>query len=294
MLRECTCHRFDVATTGEFRLTNQETNFKFLERFDKRVAELAKQAEEYVHTDPDSCMFKLRLMVETMAKKLTSLQMRGDISKDLGSMLGALERSGTIPRRQADSMHAIRRDGNAAVHGSATPSPTAMRRLKEAYRISGWFCKIIKRGSNVTLDEFVPPDPPIPLDNATIGLHGRIDQLEESIEQRRNATRESLVMFGPDEDVAEVTRRIKEELEALDKVAAAAGEPIIDAEFVALVMAMDLEQIEEDPRHGGGGRKARRDAEKQLDNIKQHLADREKEFLAERTLLMKQRDTMQS
>ena len=66
--------------------------------------------------------------------------------------------------------------------------------------------------------------------------------LEESIEQRRNETRESLVMFGPDEDVVEVTRRIKEELQALDKVAAAAGEPVIDAEFVALVMAMDLDE----------------------------------------------------
>ncbi len=275
-------------------MSEQETNFTFLERFDKRVAELAKQAEEYVHTDPDSCMFKLRLMVETMAKKLTSLQMRGDISKDLGSMLGSLERSGTLPRRQADSMHAIRRDGNAAVHGSATPPPTAMRRLKEAYKISGWFCKIIRRGSKVKLNEFVPPVPPVPLDPNTVGLHGRIDALEESIEQRRNATRESLIMFGPHEDVEEVTRRIREELEALDKVAAAAGEPIIDADFVALVMAMDLEQIEEDPRHGGDSRKARREAEKQLDAIKQHLADREKEFLEERTLLMKQRDTMQS
>ena len=293
MLCECSRDCLDVETTGEFSVSDQDTNFKFLERFDKRVAQLAQQAEEYVHTDPDSCMFKLRLMVETMAKKLTSLQMRGDISKDLGSMLGALERSGTIPRRQADSMHAIRRDGNAAVHGSATPPPTAMRRLKEAYKISGWFCKILKRGSKVKLDEFIPPDPPMPLDEATVGLHSRIDTLEESIEQRRNATRESLVMFGPHEDVEEVTRRIMEELEALDKVAAAAGEPVIDADFVALVMAMDLEQIKEDPRHGGDSRKARRVAEKQLDTIKQHLADRESEFLNERTLLMKHRDTME-
>lgn len=275
-------------------MSNQETNFKFLERFDKRVAQLARQAEEYVHSDPDSCMFKLRLMVETMAKKLTNLQMSGDISKDLGSMLGSLERSGMIPKRQADCMHAIRRDGNAAVHGSATPPPTAMRRLKEAYKISGWFCKIIKRGSKVKLGDFVPPDPPSPLDAATVGLHGRIDELEESIEQRRIATRESLVMFGQHENVAEITRRIMEELEALDKVAAAAGEPVIDADFVALVMAMDLEQIEEDPRHGGDSRKAHRQAEKQLEVIKQHLADREEEFLEERTLLMKQRDTMQS
>jgi type I restriction enzyme R subunit len=272
-------------------LNNHDTNFQFLERFDLRVAALAKQAEEYVHTDPDSCMFKLRLMVETMAKKLTTLQMRGDISQDLGAMLGALERGGIVPRRQADSMHAIRRDGNAAVHGSPTPVPTAMRRLKEAYRISGWFCKMLKRGSKISLSEFHPPEPPDPIDKDTETLHTRIDELEESIEQRRIATRESLLMFGPQEDVSEVSRRIVEELKALDDVAAAAGEPVIDADFVALVMAMDLEQIEEDPRHGGDSRQARREAEQQLEGIKQHLAEREKVFLVERTHLLAQRNT---
>jgi len=271
-------------------VSKNETNFQFLERFDKRVAQLAKQAEEYVHTDPDSCMFKLRLMVETMAKKLTSLQMRGDISKDLGAMLGALERGGVVPRRQADSMHAIRRDGNAAVHGSPTPIPTAMRRLREAYKVSGWFCKMVKRGSKIKLEEFEPPNAPIPISSATEALHGKIDELEESIEGRRLATRESLLMFGPQENIKEVTRRIIEELKALDDVAAAAGEPMIDADFVALVMAMDLEQIEEDPRHGGDSRQARREAEQQLDSIKNHLAEREKAFLAERTFLLEQRD----
>ena len=294
MLCECSSHRFNVAPTWSQNLNNNETNFQFLERFDSRVAELAKQAEEYVHSDPDSCMFKLRLMVETMAKKLTSLQMRGDISKDLGAMLGALERGGIVPRRQADSMHAIRRDGNAAVHGNPTPVPTAMRRLREAYKISGWFCKMVKRGSKVTLSEFHPPEPPAPFDTETETLHTRIDELEESIEQRRAVTRESLLMFGPQEDVPEVSRRIVEELKALDDVAAAAGEPIIDADFVALVMAMDLEQIEEDPRHGGDSRQARREAEQQLDGIKQHLAEREEAFLAERTYLLSQMDTMKT
>jgi type I restriction enzyme, R subunit len=271
-------------------MAKNETNFQFLERFDKRVAQLAKQAEEYVHTDPDSCMFKLRLMVETMAKKLTSLQMRGDISQDLGAMLGALERGGVVPRRQADSMHAIRRDGNAAVHGSPTPVPTAMRRLREAYKISGWFCKMVKCGTKMKLDEFNPPEPPVPLDTVTKHIHGKIDKLEESIDQRRMETRESLLMFGPQENVVEVTRRIIEELKALDNVAAAAGEPTIDADFVALVMAMDLEQIEEDPRHGGDSRQAKREAEQQLEDIKKHLAEREEAFLEERTFLLEQRN----
>jgi hypothetical protein len=143
----------------------------------------------------------------------------------------------------------------------------------------------------VNLDEFNPPEPPVPMDSATKQLHGKIDKLEESIEERRLATRESLLMFGPQENVKEVTRRITEELKALDNVAAAAGEPTIDADFVALVMAMDLEQIEEDPRHGGSSRQAKRDAEQQLTGIKKHLAEREEAFLAERTFLLEQRKT---
>ena len=47
-------------------MTGKGTNFGFLDRCDDRVAHLARQAERYVYTDPDSCLFKLRLMIETM------------------------------------------------------------------------------------------------------------------------------------------------------------------------------------------------------------------------------------
>jgi len=46
-------------------MSDDRGNFSFLEQYDERVAHLAQQAEHYVHSDPDSCMFKLRLMVET-------------------------------------------------------------------------------------------------------------------------------------------------------------------------------------------------------------------------------------
>ena len=49
-------------------------NFDFLIKYDDRVAHLARQAEAYVHSDPDSALFKLRLMVETMARTLVDMQ----------------------------------------------------------------------------------------------------------------------------------------------------------------------------------------------------------------------------
>lgn len=270
-------------------MSDDRGNFSFLEQYDERVAHLAQQAEHYVHSDPDSCMFKLRLMVETMARTLASLQLPHLVSADLGSMLGGLQRSGVLPRRQADGMHAIRRDGNAAVHGSPTPVPTAMRRLHDAHRLSAWFAKMVKRGAKIQPGDFVPPDPPAPLNAVAQAINAKVDELEQSIEERRHQTREALLMFGPSENVDDVVRRTREELDALDKVAAAAGEPVIDADFVALVMAMDLEQLEEHADHGGESRRARRAAEHRLDAIKEHLDRREQEFLAERTWLMEQR-----
>lgn len=269
-------------------MTEKDTNFRFLDRCDDRVAHLARQAEHYVYTDPDSCLFKLRLMIETMAKRLVSMSAPEMVDADLSAMLGALERQGLLPRRQADGMHAIRRDGNAAVHGNATPTPTAMRRLREAHGLSGWYARNIKRGSKIDPGQFVPPDPPVPPTGHESTLNGEIERLEDEIEGQRRRTREALMLFREDEDPEGVRKRYRIELKALDMVAAAAGEPMVDAEFVALVMAMDLEALFEHPSYGSDSREARRTAEAQLAQVKQALERSEHEYLEQRAELVQQ------
>ena len=265
------------------------TNFGFLDRCDPRVAHLARQAEHYVHTDPDSCLFKLRLMIELMAKRLASLSLPNLVQSDLSTMLGALERDGTLPRRQADGMHAIRRDGNAAVHGNSTPSPTAMRRLRDAHGLSGWYARNVERGSKVTPGSFTPPDPPDgPSSAEESSVNDRIEALEDRIEGQRRLTRESLLLFREDEDPEGIRRCYRIELRALEMVAVAAGEPLIDAEFVALVMAMDLEALYEHPAFGMDTREARRSAEKQLAEVKKELEASEQAYLKERAELVQE------
>ena len=264
------------------------TNFGFLDRCDPRVAHLARQAEHYVHTDPDSCLFKLRLMIELMAKRLATMSLPNLVHSDLSSMLGALERDGTLPRRQADGMHAIRRDGNAAVHGNATPTPTAMRRLRDAHGLSGWYVRNVVRGTKVQPGTFSPPDPPAGASSEESEVNDKIEQLEDRIEDRRRQTRESLLLFREDEDSEGVCRRYRIELKALEMVAIAAGEPLIDAEFVALVMAMDLEALYEHPAFGMDTRDARRNAERQLAEVKRELESSEHAYLQERAELVQE------
>ena len=78
-------------------------NFEFLKKYDDRVARLARQAERYVHTDPDSCLFKLRLMVEVMARALVEMQLPHLVSGDLSTMLRGLQRSGLLQRKVGGS-----------------------------------------------------------------------------------------------------------------------------------------------------------------------------------------------
>ena len=267
-------------------MSDPSTNFGFLDRCDPRVSHLARQAEHYVHSDPDSCLFKLRLMVELMAKRLASLSLPDMRDADLSTMLGMLEREGSLPRRQADGMHAIRRDGNAAVHGNATPVPTAMRRLHDAHRLSGWYARNIVRGGRFDIGEFQPPRPQSAPSSEESDLNDQILELEDRIEARRRKTRDALLLFRDDESSEAVCKRYRIELKALNMVAVAAGEPLIDADFVALVMAMDLEAIYEHPAFGGDSRDARRNAESQLAEVKAEMAEAERVYLQERAELM--------
>ncbi|MCP3905062.1 MAG: DUF4145 domain-containing protein [Planctomycetes bacterium] len=261
------------------------SNFDFLRRYDTDVERLARQAETYVHTDPESCLFKLRLMVETMARRMIEMQRPQLLSADLGTMLKSLEHEGTVPRKRADAMHAIRRDGNAAVHGREMPAPTALRRLRDAHQLSGWFCRVMRRGDRVDPGDFVVPPAPISVTAREKEVLAEAEALEDDIEARRYQTRQALLLFGDQFDREKDTRRMVDELEALDRVSAAAGEPIVDADSVALIMAMELEQLLGHPRLGIPTREAQKVADEQLDAVKNQLDEREQAYEQERARL---------
>ncbi len=254
-------------------------NFGFLDGVDHRLARIGRQAEGYVHTDPESCLFKLRLMVETMAGTLTKLSIAPPATPDLGVMLGMLEREGVLPRHFADHMHAIRRDGNAAVHGNAAPASTAMRRLRDAFTLARWYFTQVRRGSRMPEAQFQTPAQPA----GPLAAAGPVaEALEDSIESQRRRTRDALLLFRDREDAEAVTSRLLAELEAIDMIAAAAGEPLLDAETVALIMAMELEQLLEHPTFGRSTRDARREAEEQLTAVKRRLDEQEVTYRRQR------------
>lgn len=256
------------------------SNFEFLKGRDRLIAQLTRQAEAYVYTDPQSCMFKLRLMVEVMAKRLVQMYLPELVSEDLAVMLARLERTGRLDRSSADVMHAIRRDGNQAVHGGRTPPATAVRRLRDAHGLSKWYVRSLGDGQKIRTGPFVPP--PKPADAGEHPAQREAEALEDRIEAERARTRQALMLYRDTEEAAVVNKRMHQELEGLAAVAAAAGEPLVDADSVMLIMALEIEQLLEHPHLGMTTREAKAEAERQFDAARQFLEQREVEYLAQR------------
>ena len=265
-------------------MTKSGGNFDFLISYDDRVAHLARQAETYVYSDPDSALFKLRLMVETMAKTLVDMQAPHLVDADLSVMLRSLQQSGLLTRKEADGMHAIRRDGNAAVHGHDSTTPTAMRRLRDAWRLAGWYARMVRRGARVDPPPFAPPQAPAE-SAAAAKARQQAEALEDQVEARRDRMRQALLLFSDQEDQEAMRWRMRGELRGLEFVAVAAGEPVVDADFVALVMAMDLEQLLSHPMWGHSTSEAQSQVEVQFKAFKKSHAMAEAEYLAERATL---------
>ena len=68
-------------------MEDSSSNFGFLEALDRRLSKLGKQAENYVHSDPEACLFKLRLMVEMMASTLARVTLGNALPPELGVTL---------------------------------------------------------------------------------------------------------------------------------------------------------------------------------------------------------------
>lgn len=253
------------------------SNFGFLEALDRRLFKLGKQAENYVHTDPEACLFKLRLMVEIMASTIARVTLGNALPPELGVTLGELERRGVLPRHEADNMHAIRRDGNSAVHGGISPTSTALRRLKDAHSISYWYCQSMKHKLSQERCEFRVP--------FRLSVESKVDSqvaaaeiLEDQIEHRRKLNYEALLLFANPQEQTLMTQRYKSELDGLDAVAATAGELEVDAETMTLIIALELEQLLEHPALGQLSRSARRETELQLNAVKRRLDEQELTF----------------
>lgn len=159
------------------------SNFSLLKRFGRDLETTGSQAEQYLYSDPNSCLNKLRTLCGVLASRIVR-EKRIVVPRAPGSRngnptffdnLNALQRSALVPAGIIKDFHEVRMKGNDGSHSCAegVTVEDAEDALRAAHRIAVWFVRDYK-GREESIPEFVLPEenagPTTPGDNGT-GKH---------------------------------------------------------------------------------------------------------------------------
>jgi serine/threonine protein kinase len=124
-------------------MTNHSVNFSFLADISPDLDLLhcfAFQAEMYLHSDPNSCLIKIRQFGELLAQEIAA---RNGESIDPGesqhNLIWRLKNKGILKHRSSNIFHKIREAGNQATHSALNDYDRALECLKDAHQLAGWF-----------------------------------------------------------------------------------------------------------------------------------------------------------
>jgi type I restriction enzyme R subunit len=162
----------------------QSANFGFLHQHDPQIVKLAALAEQFFHSDSNTCIIKLRQYAERLAKLIaanTGLYQSSDEAQV--ELLKRLKLENVISKEVADLFHLIRIAGNRAVHNKGnTDSTDALTLLQTSHQLGIWFHRTFS-DRNFKSKAFIPPTDTTAAQNAKLNaeLKAKIEALEKII-----------------------------------------------------------------------------------------------------------------
>ena len=120
------------------------SNFKYLDKYDPQLSKLGSIAEYYLYSDPNSCIFKLGLLSESIVNTIFDIE-RLSIPEDkntLATKIILLKRERILPPTIDNILYSLRTHRNNAVHAGFDSVDNAKILLKMAYNLSNWFIKV--------------------------------------------------------------------------------------------------------------------------------------------------------
>ena len=158
----------------------QSANFGFLRQHDQQIVKLAALAEQFFHSDSNTCIIKLRQYAERLAKLIaanTGLYQSADEAQV--ELLKRLKLENVISKEVADLFHLIRIAGNKAVHNKVnTETDQALTLLQTSHQLGIWFHRTFS-DRNFKSKAFIPPTDTTAQQNAE--LKAKIEELEKII-----------------------------------------------------------------------------------------------------------------
>ena len=227
--------------------TNTSINFEMLRSQWPELADLGARAELYVHSDPESCLVKLRNYLELVVRWLYRHErLEQGYRASLYDLIQDDVFQNVMPNAVLLKMDALRIHGNRAAHGDRIKPGDALWLLQEAFYIGGWVFLTYGNGTKEALGKYTQPETP-KADTSHLTkreLQKKQEQLEQAKKELEEAQQQQISMLQAlkleKERADEFQQRMEELRQKNDHVAnvleldeAATRRHLIDSQLIA-------------------------------------------------------------
>ena len=121
-----------------------KSNFEFLNRYWPALAQIGAAAENYLYSDPNSCVIKLGMFGERLVLEIYVFDKieQPETDNTHSNRIRILKREGMLPQQIDDILYALRKARNTAVHTGADSADDAKTLLEMAYKLACWFMEV--------------------------------------------------------------------------------------------------------------------------------------------------------
>lgn len=156
-----------------------KSNFDFLNRYWPVLAQLGSNAENYLYSDPNACIYKIGLFAERLVQEIIVFENMTvpDTDNTHANRIRMLKRAGLLPRDIDNALYTLRRTRNSAVHSGADSVDDAKTLLSMTYNLAVWFMETYGDWG------FIAPDYIMPEETHQEDLQSVIDAQEKKIEE---------------------------------------------------------------------------------------------------------------
>lgn len=118
-----------------------KSNFEFLNRYWPVLAQLGANAENYLYSDPNVCVYKLGLFAERLVQEMLVFEHMDEPQTDNthANRICLLKRSGLLPYEIDNTLYVLRKTRNLAVHTGTDSVDEAKTLLSMTYKLAVWF-----------------------------------------------------------------------------------------------------------------------------------------------------------
>lgn len=167
-----------------------KSNFEFLTKYWPALAQIADTAEKYLYSDPNACMYKLGMFSERLVQEIMVFEGIPDPVTDntQSNRIRLLKRAGLLPYDIDNTLYALRKNRNDAVHAGADSLDDAKMLLSMAYNLAVWFMQTYGDWS-FNPESFVLPKEtdPSAMEKTLEEQEKRIAELTQKLEEVKTA-----------------------------------------------------------------------------------------------------------